>query len=124
MSQLTLTKAKPVTDQDLRRVEVAELSRDTVFVRISSDGTLRASGGPTTAWCETFARYHRIRFDQVGNRTISTVFLGVADRQRDGSLTGAFETTIFGADGLYQELWRWNSLQEARAGHEQARLEP
>ena len=93
-------------------------TNDVVFVTIAGDGTIEPStDGQSTGWQESFARHHRIRFNHVGDLTVSTVFLGIAHRSGDGSLTAAFETTIFEVDGLAQESWRWSTLQEARSGH-------
>jgi hypothetical protein len=97
---------------------LARSSIDEVFVTIGGDGTIEAStGGHTTAWQRSFARHHRIRLDKVGGLTVSTVFLGVAHRLRSGDLVAAFETIVFGPDGLTQESWLWGALEEARVGH-------
>jgi hypothetical protein len=96
-------------------------SVDTVFVTITSEGTIEPSTSDrATGWQRSFARHHQVRLDQVGYVTVSTVFLGVAQRLRSGDLVGAFETIVFEADGLIQESWLWSTLTEARGGHDWA----
>lgn len=59
--------------------------------------------------------YTRIGSTRIGDIWISTVWLGLNHNFFDGPPL-IFETMIFGGN-LDQEMWRYSTVEEARAGH-------
>jgi hypothetical protein len=67
-------------------------------------------------WCEWMATEgHHVAFDQVGDVTVSTVFLSA-----NPPLMPPFETMIFGGGELDNWQRRWASWDEAVLGHQAA----
>lgn len=69
-------------------------------------------------WLMAHPHDRQIALDQAGPFSISTVFLGVSTRS---ALTGQpaelFETRIFGSDEDATPCWRYDTREEAQAGH-------
>lgn len=68
---------------------------------------------------EFLERNKRLKIDEVGEVTVSTVFLGVDHNWSDVGPPVLFETMIFGGEhDEYQQ--RYSSYADALAGHERA----
>lgn len=63
--------------------------------------------------------YDRVGLTQVGNLSVSTVWLGMDHRSGDGPPL-IFETMVFDEAAVewLDDQWRYSTLDEARAGHE------
>lgn len=58
----------------------------------------------------------RVAWDDVGDRSVSTVFLGT-NHAFCGGPPILFETMVREADGNFDDQWRYCTLEEAKAGH-------
>ncbi len=65
-------------------------------------------------WFETAKRH--IAVDNIGDVTISTVFLGIDHAFLDDAAPVLFETLVFGGDHD-GEMERYHTWEEAEAGH-------
>lgn len=80
------------------------------FDRDGSPICLRRWGELQEDW-----EYKRVAFDEVGNQQVSTVWLGLNhSTSPSGTPVAIFETMVFPEC----ELWRYSTLDQARAGHE------
>lgn len=65
-------------------------------------------------------RYQQVAYDEIGDYSISTVWLGIDFGFGVSDEPVIFETMIFGPSGaLSQEQYRYTSETEALAGHAQ-----
>lgn len=84
------------------------------------------NGDPITCdqWAKAFGdeELHRVALTEIDNYTVSTVWLGLDHGFGNGPPL-IFETMIFGNGPLDQEQWRYSTLEEAQAGHEQRIIE-
>jgi len=69
-------------------------------------------------WIQSFAKNHRIDFDQVGHVTISTVFLGSGDFPFETLVSGLTPDGEGGSQLASLEEHRWKTWLEAIDGHE------
>jgi hypothetical protein len=60
--------------------------------------------------------YKRVAYTVIGEMYVSTVWLGLNHSFVDGP-PEIFETMVFGGE-LDQEQWRYSTIEQARAGHE------
>ncbi len=71
-------------------------------------------------WTEGFEKSYRIvAQDQVGNKWVSTVFLGIDHNYRDDGPPLLFETMVF-EDDHGGDMWRYSTWDEAMEGHKAA----
>ena len=72
-------------------------------------------------WGKRFENEDRqVAFDQVGNKRVSTVFLGLDHAFLHGPPL-IFETMVFGEDSdVEYDVWRYSTWDEAVEGHKQA----
>jgi hypothetical protein len=66
-------------------------------------------------WFETADR--RVALTQVGDSTVSTVFLAL-DHNFGGGTPILYETMVFGADDRDELMRRYATVEEAQEGHE------
>lgn len=59
-----------------------------------------------------------VRKTSVGMTTVSTVFLGIDHNWEFGGAPVLFETMVFGNEKFYDEQERYETWEEAEAGHE------
>lgn len=83
---------------------------------LDPDGAVRAVDVETWGrWFQTADR--RIAWTEVGEATVSTVFLGLDHRFGSDGPPLIFETMIFGGP-LDEHQARYSTLEQAKAGHE------
>lgn len=58
--------------------------------------------------------------DEIGNKVVSTVFLGLDHSFIHGEPPVLFETMVFNGDGDGGDCWRYHTYEEAMAGHRKA----
>lgn len=58
--------------------------------------------------------------DEIGNKVVSTVFLGLDHSYVSGEPPVLFETMVFNGDGDGGDCWRYHTYEEAMAGHRKA----
>lgn len=67
-----------------------------------------------------FETTRRVAYDEVGERHVSTVWLGLDHSYVDGDPPAIFETMVFDEEG-HGEIWdRYSSEEQARVGHFEA----
>ena len=73
---------------------------------------------PMGDWCALFGDldYRRVASDEIGESRISTIWLGIDHNFGFDGEPILFETMVFGG-ALDGEQWRYRTLDEALAGH-------
>ncbi len=89
---------------------------------ILEDKVPRAVGAEEWAkWLKKpFEKRNRVGKTAIGDREVSTVFLGIDHQWRKGGAPLLFETMVFGEGVRDHEdmMWRYSTWDEAIAGHE------
>lgn len=76
-------------------------------------------------WAERFEddlAYKHVRMSMVGEVEVSTVWIGLPQAGSTPERPLIFESMVFGGE-LDGYAWRWSTLEEAEAGHDQVLAE-